>query len=205
VFDLKKEEGITLSDFRKTIFRRKICSVCGTIKRHAFEELACRAEVKVLATGHNMDDILGFMINNFFSGQWSQLIRLKPVLPPLTSTMTRKIKPLIRTPERESLFYCLYAEIPFREMNCPYSPGTKTKERLKMLETLSRDNPTFRHQALRSFLKLSSLLEGKIKQPDIVPCSECGFPSADGLCAYCKRIIHLKEALSKNTKPKTSS
>jgi len=198
VFDLKKEEGISVSDFRKTIFRKKICSACGTIKRHAFEELARRAEVEVLATGHNMDDMLGFMINSFFSGQWSQLIRLKPVLPPLAPGMTRKIKPLIRTPETESLLYCLYAEIPFREMDCPHSRGTKTKERLKMLETLSYGNPNFRHQALKSFLKLSSILEKNIEQPSIIPCVNCGFPSANGICAYCKRITHLKKVLSRN-------
>jgi len=204
VLDLEKEEGISLNDFRKTIFRRKICSVCGTIKRHAFEKLAERAGVKVLATGHNMDDILGFMFNNFFSGQWSQLVRLKPVLPPPISGMTRKIKPLIRTPERESLLYCLYAEVPFREMNCPYSRGTKTKERLKMLETLSQGNPNFRHQALRSFLKLSRILERNIEQPSVVPCGSCGFPSLNGTCAYCKRIAYIKEVLSKNSEPKTT-
>jgi len=198
VFDLKSEEGISISDFNKTIFRRKICSACGTIKRHVLEVLAQRAEVKVLATGHNMDDMLGFMFNSFFSGQWSQLVKLKPVLPPLTPTMTRKIKPLIRTPEIESLLYCLYAEIPFREMDCPYSRGTKTKERLRMLEKLSQDNPNFRHQALRSFLKLSSILEKNISLPKIIPCINCGFPSLSGTCAYCKRITHLKKVLSES-------
>jgi len=198
VFDLEKEEGIRISDFKKTVFRKKICSACGTIKRHVLEMLAQRAEVKVLATGHNMDDLLGFMFNSFFSGQWSQLVRLKPVLPPLTPRMTRKVKPLIRTPEMESLLYCLYAEIPFREMDCPYSRGTKTKERLKMLEALSRDSPNFRYQALRSFLKLSSMLEKDIEQPSIIPCVNCGFPSADGICAYCKRIAFLKNVLSRN-------
>ncbi|RJS92163.1 hypothetical protein CW705_03055 [Candidatus Bathyarchaeota archaeon] len=195
VFNLEKEEGISLDDFKKTIFGRKICSVCGTIKRHVFEELARNAGVEVLATGHNMDDILGFMFNNFFSGQWLQLIRLKPVLPPLIPGMTRKIKPLISTPERESLLYCLYAEIPFREMNCPYSRGTKTKERLKMLEVLSQNNPSFRHQALKSFLKLSSILEKSVEQPKVIPCKICGFPSTNGTCAYCKRIAYLSEKL----------
>jgi len=200
IFNLREEEGVCLSDFRRTVFRRKICSVCGTIKRHAFEELARRVGVKVLATGHNMDDVLGFMLNNFFSGQWSLLVRLKPVLTPLVPGMTRKIKPLIRTPEHENLLYCLYAEVPFREMNCPYSRGTKTKERLKMLEILSRNNPNFRYQALTSFLNLSQILEKNIEQPNVTPCVNCGFPSLNGTCAYCKRIAHLKEILSKNQK-----
>jgi len=192
VFDLQSEEGVSLGDFKRTVYGRKICSVCGTIKRHAFEELARRAGASVLATGHNMDDLLGFMLNNFFSGQWTQLVRLKPVLPPPIPRMTRKVKPLIRTPERESLLYCLYAEVPFREMNCSYSRGTKTKERLRILEDLSRGNPTFRHQALRAFLKIIPILEEKIEQPRVIPCETCGFPSTNGKCAYCRRIAQLK-------------
>ena len=198
VYDLVKEENVRLGDFRKSVFRRKICSVCGTIKRHAFEVLAKRANVKVLATGHNMDDILGFMFNSFFSEQWLQLVRLKPVLPPLSPGMTRKIKPLIRTPERESLLYCLYAEVPYRRMDCPFSSGTKTKERLKIIEILSRENPGIRYQALRSFIDISKILEKNVEKPEIIPCSRCGFPSLDGTCAYCKRIIYIKNVLSRN-------
>lgn len=197
VFDLEKEEGVSISNFKGTVYGMKICSACGTIKRHTFEELAQRTGAEVLATGHNMDDVLGFMFNSFFSGQWTQLVRLKPVLPPPIPGMTRKVKPLIRTPERESLLYCLYAEVPFREMDCPYSLGTKTKERLRMLEMLSQDNPTFRHQALRVFLKLLPILEEKTEQPKVIPCEVCGFPSTYGTCAYCRRIAHLKGAQRK--------
>ena len=189
VFNLKEETGVVLSDFLKTIYKRRICSVCGTIKRHAFEELAQRVNVKILATGHNLEDIVGIMLNNFFSRQWNQLVRLKPVLQPFTSNLTLKVKPLIKTPERESLFYCIYAKIPFREINCPYMHGTKTKENLEILETFSKRNPHFKHQALNTFLKLIPLLEEKIEKPKVVPCKICGFPSINGVCAYCKRII----------------
>ena len=196
ILDLKREEDVSLSDFKRTIYKRKVCSVCGTIKRHSFEEIAGRAGVKVLATGHNMDDILSFMLSSLFTKQWAQLVRLKPVLPPLFSWMTRKVKPLIKISGRENLLYCIYAGVPFTEIECPYSKGAKTKERLKALEILSMNNPNIKYQALDAFLEISKILEEKIKLPEATPCVKCGFPSRDGICAYCKRMAYVKEILS---------
>jgi len=195
VFDLKEEKGFTIDDFKKTFFRRKICSPCGTIKRHVFEELAQRTGVKVLATGHNLDDMVGIMLNNFFSGNWAQLVRLKPVLHPFTSNQTLKVKPLIRTSEIENLLYCLYADIPFREVDCPHSSGTRTVKSIELLEALSKKNPSFRQQALKSFLKLIPFLEEKIEKPKLTTCKICGFPSSSEVCAYCKRVKLVKNEL----------
>lgn len=58
VFDLRRELGFSIDDFRLTQYKRKVCAPCGTIKRHLFEELAQRAGVRILATGHNLDDVL---------------------------------------------------------------------------------------------------------------------------------------------------
>ena len=63
IFSLKDELGFSIDDFKKTIYRRKMCSACGTIKRHLFEVLAKRAETKILATGHNLDDVVATMLN----------------------------------------------------------------------------------------------------------------------------------------------
>lgn len=193
VFDLKEELGFTIDDFRRTVFRRKICSPCGTIKRHVFEELSQRAGVKVLATGHNLDDMVGIMLNNFFSGNWAQLVRLKPVLRPFASNQTVKVKPLIRTTERENLLYCLYADVPIREVDCPHAGRTQTLRSIELLRALSRKNPSFRQQALKNFLKLIPLLEENIEKPRLTTCKICGFPSSSDICAYCKRVKLIKE------------
>jgi len=205
IFDLQKEEGIGIGDFERTVFKGKMCAACGTIKRHALEELARNVGAKVLATGHHMDDVLGFMFSNLFSKQWMQLVRLRPVLPPLASWMTRKVKPLFRTPENENLLYCFYADVSFRRESCPYSEGTKTKENLKIIEILSGGNPSFRHQSLNAFLELSEMLEKVVKVPRGVPCRKCGFPSLDGLCAYCKRLNQVKGNMKAREKVAVSS
>lgn len=98
IFSVRKRLGFTIEDFMGTRFKRKACSICGTIKRHIFEELALEAKVRMLATGHNLDDMASVMLNTFFNGHWSQLIRVKPLLPPLAENMAYKVKPLIRSP-----------------------------------------------------------------------------------------------------------
>ncbi|MEM3162229.1 MAG: ATP-binding protein [Candidatus Bathyarchaeia archaeon] len=193
IFDLKSQLGFSVDDFKKTAHGNKICSVCGTIKRHVFEELAYKHGVNVLATGHNMNDILDFMFKNFLYGRWDQLVRLKPVLPPLAKAMPRKVKPLLRSPENENLLYCLYNEIPFREKNCPFSMETEGRKYRKALEAMVQHNPHFLHQLLNRFLEIIPLLEKEFPKPALTRCKQCGFPSSSEICAYCRRISLFKK------------
>ncbi|RLI37818.1 TIGR00269 family protein [Candidatus Bathyarchaeota archaeon] len=200
VYDLKEELGFTIDDFKRTIYRRKICSACGTVKRHIFEVLAGRVGVKVLATGHNLDDIVGVMLNNFFSGNWSQLVRLRPVLEPVEPNQTLKVKPLITTPEDENLLYCLYSDLPFREENCPHAHKERISRNREILEFLSKRNPNFRHQMLRNFLKLIPILEEAIEKPKYRRCRICGYPSSSDVCAFCRRVELVRKAKGMNIK-----
>lgn len=192
IFNLYEELGIKIGDFKKTSFRSKLCSVCGTIKRRIFEEMAVKAKVQVLATGHNLEDVAGVMFNNFLYGRWEQLIRLKPVLPPLAEGMASKVKPLIRSPENENMLYCLYEDIPFREIDCPFSKRTGVRKRTEILETVAKHNPYFKHQLLNRFLELIPLLENVNPKPPLGRCKVCGFPSSSETCAFCKRISLVK-------------
>ena len=197
VFSLPEELGISIGDFKKTPFKGKICSACGTIKRRIFEELAIKAKVRVLATGHNLEDVAGVLFNNFLYGRWEQFVRLKPVLPPLAEGMASKVKPLIKCPENENLLYCLYGDVPFREIDCPYATGTGVRKRAKILEFLSRDNPYFRHQLLNRFLEIMPLVESVTQKPTLGRCKVCGFPSSSEVCAFCRRLTMVREAAGK--------
>ncbi|MEM3462997.1 MAG: ATP-binding protein [Candidatus Bathyarchaeia archaeon] len=195
VFDLKRELGVGIGDFQRTQFKGKLCSACGTVKRHIFEDMAMRAGAKALATGHNLDDMVGIMLSNFLFGYWDQFIRLKPVLPPLADGMASRIKPLIRSPEREDLLYCLYERIPFKELGCPFSKGAKVRRMAGLLEAASEASPQLRHQLLNRFLELMPLIEASRPKPEFSKCRVCGFPSQGDICAYCKRIALVKGAL----------
>ncbi|MCS7120348.1 MAG: hypothetical protein NZ952_03995 [Candidatus Bathyarchaeota archaeon] len=197
VFSLPKELDIRVEDFKKTAYKGKLCSVCGTIRRRILEELAVRANVDVLATGHNLEDIVGVMFENFLYGRWEQFVRIKPVLPPLDKGMASKVKPLLKSPEKENLLYCTYTKIPFREIECPYSAGTAVQRRAEALETLSKENRAIKHQLLNRFLEIMPAVENLARKPNLSRCKTCSFPSSGDTCAFCKRIAMVKEALSK--------
>lgn len=192
-----KDRGFTIDDFTKTVYRRELCSPCGIIKRHVLDEMAIKAGVKVLATGHNLDDTVGTMLTTFFAGDFTQLVRLKPVLHPRHPLQTRKVKPLVRMTELEDYLYALYRDVPIRSRSCPRSLGTRSRETKDLLEKLSEGNLGFRYQALSLFLKrLIPMIEDKVKQPELKSCKSCGFPSSLDVCAYCKRVGLVKGMVS---------
>ncbi|MCX8168896.1 MAG: TIGR00269 family protein [Candidatus Methanomethylicia archaeon] len=193
VYDLKKELEISIDDFKKTKFRNKICSVCGTIKRHIFDEITIKIKANVLVTGHNMDDIITFMLSNFLSQRWDLLVKMKPVLPPLTPNIPIKVKPLIKTSSIENMLYCIYSNIPFVEEECPYTKGAVSLKTTKLIEDLAKEAPNIKYQILSGFLNLIPMIERKIEREKFIPCEKCGFPSANGLCAYCKRVELVKK------------
>ncbi len=192
IFDVRKRVGFTIEDFMETRFKRKICSICGTVKRHIFEELALEAKVRVLATGHNLDDMASVMLNTFFNGHWSQLIRVKPLLPPLAENMAYKVKPLIRSPEKENLLYCLYGEVPIRSLGCPHASQTGIRKYMQLLEKFSEEDPSFKYIILNRFLELIPVIENSFTKPALTRCKVCNFPSTNEICSYCKRISLVK-------------
>ncbi|MEM4521793.1 MAG: ATP-binding protein [Nitrososphaeria archaeon] len=192
-YDIRKRLGFTVEDFMETRFRRKICSICGTIKRHIFEEMALEAKVRVLATGHNLDDMVSVMLNTFFNGHWSQLIRIKPILPPLADGMAYKVKPLIRSPEKENLLYCMYSEVTIRSLGCPHSNQTGIRKYMQLLEKLSEEDPGFKYIILNRFLELIPIIENAVPKPTLTQCKVCGFPSTNEICSYCKRTSLVKQ------------
>ncbi|MEM3382779.1 MAG: TIGR00269 family protein [Nitrososphaerales archaeon] len=192
-----EDQGFSIDGFKNTIYRRKICSPCGIIKRHLIDEMAIKAGVKVLATGHNLDDTVGTMLSAFFSEDFTQLVRLKPVLYPHHPLQTKKVKPLLRMTELEDYLYALYSELPIRNQSCPHSIGTQSRETKKLLERLSEGKPGFRYQVLNLFLKkLIPMIEDKLKQPDLTICKSCGFPSSSEVCAYCRRVSLVKSVIN---------
>lgn len=186
-----KEMSFTVDDFLKTIYRNRVCSPCGVIKRHLLDFMALESGVKTLATGHNLDDVVSIMLETFFAGDLAQLVRLKPVLPPRHPKQTKKIKPLVRLSEFEDYMYALYTDIPMRSENCPHSPSMKKGR--EVLENLGKGHPGFKYQTLSLFLKkLIPILEREISQPELKTCGRCGFPSSEDICAFCKRIDLVK-------------
>ncbi len=193
VYDLRKREGYTIEDFKMTRYGKKMCSVCGIIKRHVMNVMANEAGVDVLATGHNLDDMVEAMFSTLISGDLDQLIRLKPVLPSTHPKLKKKVKPLFKTPEVEDLLYAAYNDIPIREKSCKFSLTARSLIRKRMINNMAEGSHSFKYQLLSVFLdKLIPLIEEKKGKVVLRECKMCGYPSQDEICSRCKRVQALK-------------
>jgi len=197
VYHLRDEKGVTIDDFLHTRFRRKLCSVCGVIKRRVFNELANRVEADVLATGHNLDDMVEIMFSTFLAGDFEQLVRLKPVIPPFHPKLVRKVKPLYRIPERETALYAKLNHLPVREIDCPHLKGSRLLRRKRLIELYSKEDPSFKFQLSSVFLKrLIPILEEHVSRKGFQTCEICGYPSSDRICGCCKKILEARRAIN---------
>lgn len=188
IYNLKNREGYTIEDFERTKYSRKMCSTCGVIKRHVMNVMACEANVDVLATGHNLDDTVETMFSTFISGDFKQLIRLKPVLPSIHPKLKKKVKPLIKIPEVENLLYASYNNLPIRRVNCRYSESARSIRRKRLINKISDSDQKFKYQLLSVFLKkLIPMVEKEKEKVKLVECKLCGYPSLREICSKCVR------------------
>jgi uncharacterized protein (TIGR00269 family) len=190
VYDLKKEEGFTIDDFENTFYRRKICSVCGTMKRYLFNYVAFKYDIDVLATGHTLDDMVRTLFSVFMAGDFSQLVRIKPVLLPTHPKLKKKVKPLFRIPEEENIHYVKFNNLLFTDVKSHHDmvcPSTLKSEIMEFIKDNRR-----KYQLLSVFMRLIPLIEEKIPKVKLRECKLCGFPSTGEICARCKRILLLK-------------
>ena len=209
IYNLKDREGYTIDDFLRTRYGRKMCSVCGIVKRNIFSRLSAEVDADVVATGHNLDDTVGTMFASFFAGDFESISRLKPVLKPLVPGQPRKIKPLITTPERENLIYVVLNELPVQSCSCPHALGASVSYYKQILDRMEERNPNVKHQLLSVFTKKLIPMyefykkheheEEKREEEVLQSCKICGQPtsSPDGICSKCRRVMELQKVMNR--------
>ncbi|MEM2026400.1 MAG: ATP-binding protein [Candidatus Bathyarchaeia archaeon] len=193
VYSLEKELGFRIPDFKSTIYRRKMCSACGTIKRYLFNKITYDLGLTKIATGHNLDDTVEAIFNSYIEGNVGALIRLKPFLPKTHPKMMPKIKPLIGLTDMECLLYAEYRGLPIRTLGCRFSERSRTIRRKEILNLLAEKMPSFKHTFISShFRRLLPCLEAALKDHEtkIYECPICGMPtSLEGApCHFCKVV-----------------
>ncbi|MCS7279771.1 MAG: TIGR00269 family protein [Thermodesulfobacteriaceae bacterium] len=199
VYNLPEREGYFIDDFIFTSFKDKICSACGTIKRNLFSKIAKELGLTVIATGHHLDDTVSTMFTLFIQGDFSSLIKLSPVLPPLYSGQAKKVKPLYKTPEKEILYYAKLNQLPFETSPCPHGELTPIKKYKKVIEELEKVNPQIKYQLLSVFNRRLIPLLKPSEEEVLETCLTCGeiTSSSSKICARCKRISLLEKVSEK--------
>src|SRR2546422_11230904 len=94
LFDTTLEQALELREND----RISSCSICGILRRRAIDFGAKDLGVDVIATGHNLDDVLQTFIINLLSGD---INKIGWMYPDTSANKTRKIKPFCEIYENE--------------------------------------------------------------------------------------------------------
>ncbi|MCE5244374.1 MAG: ATP-binding protein [Syntrophobacteraceae bacterium] len=170
--------------------RRKICSVCGLLKRQMLNRLTVREGYRTLVVGHNLDDEAGRLLGNMVRHRTQFFEKQYPFLPSSHPRLPSKLKPLYRLDAREIRAYCRVKGILPLEAKCPHSRGATShayKEALEMLETRM---PGTKRDFLFSYVDRR---KPPVLSADIGTCKSCGEPAFGDLCSVCKLSDHLKK------------
>ncbi len=196
-YSLKEIVGYDLLEIKKRS-RRKICSLCGLLKRQLLNRLTIKEGFQVLATGHNLDDEAGRLLGNLVRHRNEYLDKQSPLLPSTHPRLPAKFKPLYRVDAHEIRTYCELKKIFPLEAKCPLSRGATShifKEALNFLETKM---PGTKRQFLYSYLDRKKTPLGSLP---FGTCKLCGEPTYDDLCSVCNLARHLEENSKKELDP----
>ncbi|TLX79651.1 MAG: TIGR00269 family protein [Thaumarchaeota archaeon] len=184
LFDITLQESLEIRENEKT----SSCSICGTLRRRAIDFGAKDLGVDVIATGHNLDDVLQTFVINVLSGDTNKIGWMNP---DTSANKTRKIKPFCEIYENEIVFYAFVNEIPFQSEQCPHmNEGIRTEIR-EFLNSLEIKHSGIKNNMYKSIMRISALVkDSNYKQRKI--CSQCGSECTGNICSVCSMLVNLK-------------
>jgi len=184
LFDITLQESLEFRENEKT----SSCSICGTLRRRAIDFGAKDLGVDVIATGHNLDDVLQTFVINVTSGDTNKIGWMDP---DTSSNKNRRIKPFCEIYENEIVFYAFLNEIPFQSEQCPHmNEGIRTEIR-EFLNSLEIKHSGIKNNMYKSIMRISALVkDSNYKQRKI--CSKCGSECTGNICSVCSMLVNLK-------------
>lgn len=191
-YSLKECFGYTVPEIQRRT-RRKICSVCGTLKRQLLNRFAVREGFQALVVGHNLDDEAGRLLGNMTRHRYQYLDKQSPFLPSTHPRLPAKLKPLYRLEAKEILTYCELKNILPVDGKCPLSRGATSHIFKEALDFLESKMPGTKRDFLFTYLDRKKPL---VHASTFGSCKQCGEPAYSDLCSVC----NLKNQLIGNPK-----
>jgi len=192
-YPLKEIFGYSIPEIRART-RRKICSVCGLLKRQMFNRLTLREGFGALVSGHNLDDEAGRLLGNLVRHRTQHLQKQSPFLTSIHPRLPAKLKPLYRLEASELRTYCSLKSIIPLDLKSPPSGGATSHIFKEALDFLEDKMPGTKRDFLFHYVKQKVSNE---ERTPFVDCKQCGEPSYDGLCSVC----NLKSLLDSRDEP----
>jgi uncharacterized protein (TIGR00269 family) len=172
--------GSSLDKF-VTNSERNACTICGILRRRALEVLARDHGIKVIATGHNLDDHAQTTLMNAISGDINKVFAgYGP-----SAWYARRIKPFAHVGEREVTLYAILTGF-FRDLpECPYAVTSLRGEVRNLLSGYERKHPGSMMNASMWEEGLRKNLGDKFQREPYKTCSICGWPGSGQECQVC--------------------
>ena len=184
LFDLTIDEALQKRESEKT----SSCSICGTFRRRAIDYAAKDLGADVIATAHNLDDVLQTFLINMLSGDIKKIGWMNPN----SDKPFKKIKPFCEIYEAEIVFYAFSNDIPFQTEPCPHmNEGIRTEIR-EFFNSLENQHSGIKNNLYNSILKISQTLrDSSYKEMNL--CKNCGSECTGKICSVCKMVLKLKQ------------
>ncbi|MDO8554925.1 MAG: TIGR00269 family protein [Candidatus Micrarchaeota archaeon] len=186
IFRFKKEAGISMDEIMEKDKKEIPCSYCGVMRRYYLNKGAREAGADKLAVGHNLDDMAQTVLMNIMRNEPMRLARLAD---PLTEDdkFVPRIRPLMRTPEREIAIFAILNGIDIDFQECPYARHAFRAHIRDQLNESEEKYPGTKFKIVNSFMALQGIMRKSMEDTkfEISYCQKCKEPSSGDLCMFC--------------------
>jgi len=173
------------------------CTYCGVFRRYIMNRAAREMGATVIATGHNLDDIVQTFLMNVLGNDWAKIVRLGPVSGPASHPrFVRKVKPFYEVLEKETTLYAVIHGLYTGFEECPYAQMSIRWTVRRMINELEERSPGVKYSLLRSLETAIDILRRQgIGETDegegLYSCTLCGEPAAHPICRACQLRLQL--------------
>jgi cytoplasmic tRNA 2-thiolation protein 1 len=191
LYSYKELFGFSLDEaLRDRRTKLSSCAICGTLRRRAIDVAAMKAGVTVLATGHNLDDMVQTFMINLLSGDLKRITWMNSSRDGGSGFRVRRVHPFLEVYEKEIALYAFGNGTPLQTIPCPYMDEGIRSEVRAYVNGMEEKHPGMKYSLLRSALELSE--RPVVEQPSVLTCSTCGFPSTSDPCSVCALLDAVK-------------
>lgn len=194
IVDLESFLGFRLSELASRY--RKICSLCGLVRRYILNYYGLSCAATKIATGHNLDDAVAILWDFYVGGDLLGALKFQPVTKLVHPKALPRVKPLIGLTDFELKVYADIEALPYTSIQCSFGRDSKLNRRKRLIELIESEYPAFKHTFFKSHVKRISPLVSSLPTPrptEWKSCSKCGMPSKGIVCSICR----VKESLKK--------
>ncbi|MEM0325976.1 MAG: TIGR00269 family protein [Desulfurococcaceae archaeon] len=189
IASFKDYVGESLDEIVRISFEKKLpympCSYCGVFRRYVMNAVAREIGATVIATAHNLDDIVQTFVMNLVSNSWDRIFALTPVRQTTGEDIVKRIRPFYEIPEKEVAVYALLNNLVKPEfVQCPYVRYNIRFYIRKMLNELEDKYPGAKYGLLRSLMEITSIA-GEKRKSFYKKCAVCGNSASHTLCRAC--------------------